>query len=208
VLIGTGNASARGPTARCESVTTRRPDPPISVLHPAARPATLGRKKIAKLPTVAGILRQIAREGFSTVKNVETDHGMVEYVVSGPTGVFAVTPKTWRRHVWVGAQPARVMVGRSEVTDSVRQAVRQAHELERRARRDSPGTEVMALIVVTGTRLPAGPLALGRATVVDIEQLADAVTSGAPSIDVATARVILDAVSDPSNVVTVSFGTD
>lgn len=179
----------------------------VPIGHTAARPVGLGRKK-TKPPTVAGILRQVVRNGFTATKQVETQHGVVDHVVVGPTGVFTVLPKTWRRHVWVGSRPPRVMVGRSDVTDTVRQIVHQAVELERRARGEAPSIEVHALIVATGTHLPAGPLRLGRATVVDLDQLAGALAGGEHALDVPTARRIADALTDPWNVVAVSFGSD
>jgi hypothetical protein len=157
---------------------------------------------------VAGILRGLARAGFRAAKDVPTDHGVVEHVVFGPTGVFTVISKSWRRHIWVASRPARVMVGRSDVTDTVRQIVQQALELERRARRETPDLDVRALVVVSGTRLPSGPLALGRATILDIDTLAAVLTAGEPILDDAGSRVVADAVLDPSNVVAVSFGTD
>lgn len=174
---------------------------------PVSRPSGLQRKK-TKPPTVAGILRELAREGFTATKQAETQHGVVDHLVFGPTGVFTVVPTTWRRHVWAASRPARVMVGRLDVTDTVRQIVRQAIELERRARREWPSVEVRALIVVTATRLPAGPLALGRATVVDVDQLAGELTRGERSLDDGTIRRVAETLTDPSNVVAVSSGSD
>lgn len=189
-------------------MSTRRPGDEIPILHPSARPPAAPRRKAPKPPTVAGILRQLGREGFRAAKDVETAHGAVEHVVFGPTGVFTLVAKSWRRHIWAASKPARVMVGRSDVTDTLRQIVRQALELERRARREAPGIRVDALIVVTGTRLPAGPLTLGRATIVDVPQLQSVLTAGARLVDETASRLIARAVLDPSNVVAVSFGAD
>ena len=189
-------------------MSARRPDDPITVLHPSVRPPAVPRKRAAKPPTVQGILRQISRDGFRTTKDVETDRGVAEHVVCGPTGAFIVVAKSWRRHVWVASRPARVMVGRSDVTDTVRRIAQQALELERRARRAVAGIEVRALVVVTGTRLPGGPLALGRATILDIERFPSALTAGTTILDDTAARLVADAIVDPSNVVAVSFGAD
>jgi Nuclease-related domain len=207
-VISAARFKHRGPPLDAKSVTTRPPDAPIPIGHPSTLPAPSGRKRTAKSPTVGAVLRELTRRGFVTLKGVETDHGIVDHLALGPTGVFAVVAKTWRRHIWVGAHPTRVVVGRTDVTDAVREIVHRALEIDRRVARLAPDIVVEALVVVTGIRLPAGPIALGRSTIVDVETLRGVVLDRPRIVDPAMLSRLADAVLDGGNVATAAFGPD
>lgn len=119
---------------------------------------------------VGRILESLEPRGFRAIHDLDTGRGNVDHVVVGPTGVFAVETKAWTGRMYL-AKGGRLMVSGFDRDRAVKQAVAEAMEVRRRLRDAGIGGYVGAVIVLTATRLPKGPMELANASVIEMADL-------------------------------------
>lgn len=121
------------------------------------------------------VARRLERLGpeYRVLHDRQRDHaGNVDHVVIGPAGAFAIETKAWRGRFSLGER-GRLMVNGQPATEIVRQATHEAMWVKAQLRAAGIDTWVEALVVLTHTHLPEGPIRLSHVSVVTLADLLD-----------------------------------
>ncbi|MEO8425143.1 MAG: nuclease-related domain-containing protein [Actinomycetota bacterium] len=101
----------------------------------------------------------------------------VDHVVVGPTGVFAIETKAWTGKVWL-TKRGELRVGGRDEEDAISQATREAMWARGLLTDADIDTYVEALIVLTHTGLPKGPIRRRQVRVVTADDLISEIHRG------------------------------
>jgi hypothetical protein len=157
---------------------------------------------------VGSVLASLRSRGFVALHDLEFGGGNVDHVVVGPTGVFALETKAWRRKIWLASGP-RLMVGNRDETSCKRQVMNEVYEVKRRLAKEGADPYVVGCLVLTETRLAKGRIELGSVTVVDIDDLESFITGRQSRLDAHQVAQLANAVlRDGAPVSVRSMGTD
>ncbi len=119
---------------------------------------------------VGHALGALESRGFRSLHDLDMGRGNVDHVVAGPTGVFAIETKAWRRAVYCG-KGGRLMAGSFDQERAVAQVKREARHVRDRLVAAGLGRWVSPVIVLTATSLPKGPITRGPVTVIELSDL-------------------------------------
>jgi hypothetical protein len=126
---------------------------------------------------VGNILDTRLGSEFRVLHDVDKTWGNVDHVVVGPTGVFAIETKAWRGRVRL-TERGELRVGGRDEERSVTQAIREAMWARRLLADADLDTFVDALIVLTHTDLPEGPIRRRQVRVVAAHDLISEIHRG------------------------------
>jgi len=118
--------------------------------------------------TVASILAPLMSEGYEVLHDLDIGRGNVDHVVIGPTGIFAIETKAWRGRIDLG--PGGRLMCKNFDRDGVRRRA-QSTAMTLRGLLGANAPYVTAVIALTRTRLPLGPMDLRSTAVVEAETL-------------------------------------
>lgn len=142
---------------------------------------------------VGAVLDQMEHEGYRALHDVEARRGNIDHVLAGPTGVFALETKAWRGRVWL-SKGGRLRVGGRSEDRAVEQAKKGARYVRDAMKGAGIHGWVEAVIVLTATSMPLGPMKLGAVTVVTLDELPAFVRSRHREMDNLEAARIIAAV--------------
>jgi hypothetical protein len=114
---------------------------------------------------------------YQVLHDRDMRHGNLDHFVVGPTGAFALETKAWKGRVWRG-EDGRLMVGRHDREHAIKQVKHEAmwaHQLLSDSGLDS---WVEAVIVLSHTTLPKGPIGRGPVRVVTLDELVPVIRAG------------------------------
>ncbi|HZD17497.1 MAG TPA: nuclease-related domain-containing protein [Actinomycetota bacterium] len=120
--------------------------------------------------TVGRALAELEAEGFRVIHGLDTGRGDIDHVVVGPTGVFAIETKAWRGRVSLGPG-GRLRLAGHDQERTIGQVMAEALEVKRRLADAGIRAFVEAVVVLTATHLPKGPVAGKHATVIELGDL-------------------------------------
>lgn len=109
-------------------------------------------------------------EGYRVLHDVDTGKGNLDHVVIGPTGVFAIETKAVAGRLWL-AKGGRLMNKGFDVEKWISQVQAEAFEVKECLRRIGLNVWVEALVVLTRTELPKGPIRRKSATIIEADEL-------------------------------------
>ena len=149
---------------------------------------------------VVRLIGKLEADGYSSLERVETPHGLVDYVIAGPGGIFTVEMKHWAGRFY--RKDGKLLHNGVEAEDVVQQAGRRAGEIAATLERAGLRVGVEALVVSTEAPVLRGPIATPRATLLEAGDLASFVKRiprrlSTPAVEVAK-RTVAAAVADLS----------
>lgn len=129
-------------------------------------------------PALAGL----DPRAYRILEKLHHRRGVIEHVVVGAAGVFTIRPNH---------QPGRFRLNRAgwltyngrKVGDVVGPSSVEVAEVRRRLRAAGVHSPVHGLVVLTGTRLPDGPIEMGTTTIVESADVASFIRRGRPRLD-------------------------
>lgn len=150
-------------------VMLRRDDEMRSWLH-SHRQGAEGEERV-------GELLDHLDSRYRVVHDRDMRHGNLDHFVIGPTGAFAIETKAWRGRVWLG-KSGTLMVGGRHEDDSLKQATHEA--MWARQLLSDAGIDVWvdAVVVLTHTTLPRGPIERRGVRVVTLDELEALIRAG------------------------------
>jgi Nuclease-related domain len=131
---------------------------------------------------VARELLPLETSGYRTLHDLDTGRGNIDHVVIGPTGVFVLETKAWRRRVWLGPG-GRLMTGNWDAHGSRDQTMRNVMLVRKVLHQAGLNCWVNGLIVLTATDLPRGPMNLRHVSVITKHHLDGVLRSGRRRLD-------------------------
>ena len=102
--------------------------------------------------------------------------GVLDHVVIGPTGAFALQIRSWRGRVHVQAR--RLRQGTRDVTSEIHRVSGAAGEVEHRLAQSGIVTSVEPILVLSNARLMHERIRLGAVSVIHADDLAAVVMAG------------------------------
>ena len=126
---------------------------------------------------VGRFLAELVPEGYRILHDVDTGRGNLDHVAVGPTGVWAIETKAWTGTVYAGKGGVFMRNGRDEKA-TLKQAMGEAFEVKSRIAHTGLTPWVNALVVLTATRLPKGPMKFGQVRVIESKDLLSTIRSG------------------------------
>jgi len=130
---------------------------------------------------VAELLAELESAGFTTLHDLETDHGNVDHVVVGPTGVFVLETKNWKGKLY----PTKGhLMHDGRVADEVLTQVRRG-TIETKRRLELAGFHlwIEAVVVSTKAQVYRKRLEFPQVTVIEAEDLVAFIRNRRPRLD-------------------------
>ncbi len=114
-------------------------------------------------------LTELEAEGFRTIQAIQTAFGVVDYVVAGPTGLFAVQAKGWEGRF--RPRDGKLLSGKLDADPLVVQVRKAAAEIEHLVVRAGVETWAEAVIVATRARVHQRRFEVRHVTVLQADGL-------------------------------------
>lgn len=144
--------------------------------HPDIRAAIKGIGHISEgargEEKVGAALGSLETSGYRVLHDIDTGKGNIDHVVVGPTGVFVIETKATLGRLWF-AKGGRLMSDGFSKEKWVAQALAEAYEVKSCLKAVGLDLWVEALIVLTRTPLPKGPMKTSSVTVIEVGDLRD-----------------------------------
>jgi hypothetical protein len=125
---------------------------------------------------VGKTLEGLRSKGYKALHDIDTGRGNLDHVVIGPTGVFAIETKAIRGRMYLGSG-GRLMVSGKDRDRIFAQALAEAFEVKRRLEKIGLKVWVQALVILTNSRLPKGPIRKSNVMVIEVGNLTSQILS-------------------------------
>lgn len=114
---------------------------------------------------------------YKVFHDLDMRHGNLDHLVIGPTGAFAIETKAWRGRVWLGKH-GRLMVGKRDEEGTLGQATHEAMWARQLLSDAGIDVWVEAVVVLTHTSLPKGPIDRRSVRIVTLDDLVPLLHAG------------------------------
>jgi len=131
----------------------------ISILS-GWRKGAIGEEQVGK------VLEPLRAQGYTLIHDLDSGRGNIDHVVVGPNGVFIIETKAISGRLWVG-RGGKLMRGKFEAEGIPRQARAEAVEVRRCLERIGLQLRVHALVALTHSELPRGPIRLKLVSLIE-----------------------------------------